>query len=157
MSGDDSLVRETTVPVEPERAWTLFVDRFADWWPQAYSFSQDQLTAIGIEPRPGGRCFERDATGQTLTWGTVFAAERPARLLFVWQITMDRRIEPDTNRASEVEVVFMPASTGTRIHLTHRSFRRHGGNWRAYRDGMGSEQGWSYCLACFAELAAGAG
>ena len=153
MSEDDALIRETTVAVEPERAWTLFVDRFADWWPQAYSFSQDQLAAIGIEPQPGGRCFERDATGQTLTWGTVLAAERPARLLFVWQITMDRRIEPDTNRASEVEVVFEPESTGTRVQLTHRAFNRHGGDWRAYLAGMGSEQGWSYCLDRFAAFA----
>jgi uncharacterized protein YndB with AHSA1/START domain len=150
---DDRLVRTQWVALPPVEAWRIFVDRFADWWPRAYSFSQDTLETIGIEPVAGGRCVERDRDGRELAWGTVTAAEAPKRLTFFWQITADRRIEGDTARASEVEVVFEPANEGTRVTLTHRGFRRHGGDWRAYRDGMASNQGWSYCLACFAERA----
>jgi uncharacterized protein YndB with AHSA1/START domain len=150
---DDWLTRRCTVNVPPAEAWRIFVDRFADWWPRAYSFSQDTLETIGIEPAAGGRCFERDCDGRELVWGRVTAAEPPARLSFFWQITADRRIDSDTTRASEVEVVFAGADAGTRITLTHRGFRRHGGDWRAYLDGMASEQGWTYCLACFAERA----
>jgi uncharacterized protein YndB with AHSA1/START domain len=150
---DDSLIRRVRVAPGPQRAWSLFTDRFAAWWPRAYTFSQERLAEIGIEPVAGGRCFERDAAGQDLRWGTVLAAEPPARLLFRWQITADRRIEPDPARASEVEVTFAPDGDGTQVSLSHRGFSRHGGDWRAYRAGMGSEQGWTYCLACFADLA----
>lgn len=153
MTDADWLVRRTTVAVAPARAWDLFVTRFADWWPTAYSFSQDRLSEIGIEPVPGGRCYERDDAGHSLSWGTVLAAERGQRLLFLWQITADRRIETDTARASEVDVAFEPIDAGTRVSLTHRAFNRHGGDWRAYLAGMGSDQGWTYCLDRFAEFA----
>ena len=59
----------------------------------------------------------------------------------------------DTARASEVEVVFAGVEGGTCLTLPHRGFARHGGDWQGYRDGMGSEQGWTYCLACFATRA----
>jgi uncharacterized protein YndB with AHSA1/START domain len=154
---EDWLTRSCTVNVPPAEAWRVFVDRFADWWPPAYSFSQDALETIGIEPVQGGRCFERDRDGHQLAWGTVTTADPPSRLAFFWQITADRRIEPDTARASEVEVVFAGVEGGTRVTLTHRGFARHGGDWQGYRDGMGSEQGWSYCLACFAARAQQAG
>lgn len=151
---DDSLVRSVTVPGPPADAWRVFIDRFQDWWPRAYSFSQDALELIAIEPVGGGRCFERDRDGRVLAWGTVTAAEPPHRLVFLWQITADRRIEPDTGRASEVEATFRPTGDGgTHVVLEHRAFRRHGGDWRAYRDGMASDQGWTYCLACFAAVA----
>lgn len=140
----------------PKTAWQAFVDRFADWWPHAYTFSQDALAHIGIEAELGGRCFERDRDGRELAWGTVTAAEPPHRLVFRWQITADRRIEPDPEAASEVQVTFKAADDGgTRVVLEHSGFRRHGGDWRAYRDGMGSEQGWTYCLNRFAQAAAG--
>ena len=150
---DDLLIRSVTVNAPPAKAWRIFIDQFADWWPQAYSFSQGALETIGIEPVAGGRCFERDRDGRELAWGTVTAADAPTRLAFFWQITADRRIETDTACASEVEVVFEAVDGGARVTLTHRGFARHGGDWRAYRDGMGSEQGWTYCLACFAERA----
>lgn len=153
----DWLVRSCMVDVPPGEAWRIFVDRFAEWWPPAYSFSQDALATIGIEPVAGGRCFERDRERRELVWGTVTAADPPARLTFFWQITAERAIETDTARASEVEVVFDAADGGTRLTLIHSGFGRHGGDWRAYRDGMGSEQGWTYCLDCFARRARRAG
>ncbi|MBK1668134.1 hypothetical protein CKO28_08805 [Rhodovibrio sodomensis] len=154
---EDSLVRCVSVPAPPDAAWRTFVDRFADWWPRAYSFSQDALETIGIEAVPGGRCFERDRDGRVLAWGTVVTAEAPHRLVFLWQITADRRIEPDTARASEVAVRFEAAGSGTQIILTHRAFSRHGGDGRADRDGMASDQGWTYGLRCFADAAGGPG
>ncbi|MBK1699181.1 SRPBCC family protein [Rhodovibrio salinarum] len=156
-SDDDTVTRTVIVPLAPAEVWTLFVARFQDWWPQAYSFSQDRLSTIGIEPKSGGRCFERDVKGQEITWGTVTKADPPDHLAFLWQITADRRIEPDPAQASEVEVAFEATDTSTRVTLTHRAFQRHGDDWRAYRDGMASEQGWHYCLDCLADAARTAG
>ncbi len=152
-AGQDMLVRSVSLPVAPALAWSLFVERFSAWWPRAYTFSQDRLAEIGIEPRAGGRCFERDTDGQELSWGKVVAATPPERLVFLWQITADRRIEQNIARASEVEVTFRPAGAGTQVTLTHRAFSRHGGDWRAYLEGMASDQGWTYCLQQFAETA----
>ena len=42
----DFLVRTRTVSLPPAEAWRVFVERFADWWPQAYTFSQDALAHI---------------------------------------------------------------------------------------------------------------
>jgi hypothetical protein len=52
-----------TVGVTAERAFETFVDDLASWWPPEYTWSQDVLDNIGIEPHEGGLCFERHGDG----------------------------------------------------------------------------------------------
>jgi hypothetical protein len=58
-----------TVNLEPDQAFDLFARRLAAWWPPEYSWSQDVLEEIGIEPHEGGMCFERDRTVSAATGG----------------------------------------------------------------------------------------
>ncbi len=151
---EDRITEAVTVPVSPERAFAAFVDDLAAWWPREYTWASDTLESIAIEDREGGRCFEAGPHGFTCDWGRVIAVERPFRLVFLWQINPDRTPQPDPAKASEVEVRFEPEDpSSTRVALEHRAFDRHGEGSEAYREGMGSPQGWAYCLErCAASL-----
>jgi uncharacterized protein YndB with AHSA1/START domain len=113
------------------------------------------LDTIAIEPRAGGRCFERGPHGFECDWGRVLAYDPPRRLAFLWQISPRREPVSDPARASEVEVVFVAEVDTTRVELTHRGFERHGDGAAEYREAMASEQGWPYLLRCYADAAVG--
>jgi uncharacterized protein YndB with AHSA1/START domain len=139
-----------TVELPREAAFARFVDDFRDWWPAEYTWSQDVLEQIGIEPREGGMCFERGRHGFRCDWGRVLAFEPPRRLGFRWQISPRREPVPDERRASEVELRFeAEGNCVTRVELEHRGFERHG-EGDAYRDALASEQGWPYILGRYA-------
>lgn len=101
-----------------------------------------------VEPREGGRWFERTTDGVETDWGRVLAWDPPHRLVLTWQITHEGLPEPDSNKASEVEVRFVgegPATT--RVELKHREFARHGDECGAiWRAGMDSTEGWTKFL-----------
>ena len=123
---DEPIRQAVTVPVPVDRAFSAFAD-LARWWPREYTWAADTLEDIGIEPREGGHCFERDPDGFTCHWGRVLTWDPPARLVLVWQIAPDRVPEPNPAKASEVEVRFHPAGTsGTRrMAPAPRPLRRH--------------------------------
>jgi uncharacterized protein YndB with AHSA1/START domain len=143
-----------TVPVGAERAFELFTEGLATWWPREYSWSGEVLEDIGIEAREGGFCFELGPGGFRCDWGTVRAWEPPERLVLAWQIAPSRAPEPNPERASEVEVGFAPEGPErTRVELEHRGFERHGDEAPGYRDALASEQGWPYILDRYAAAA----
>jgi uncharacterized protein YndB with AHSA1/START domain len=145
----DSLVRELFVRVPPERAFAGFIN-LGRWWPREYTWAQDVLQTIGIEPRLNGACFERGPHGFECDWGRVIVWEPPGRIVFTWQIAFDRTPEPDPAKASEVEVRFTEEALGTRVFLEHRAFSRHGEKGNAYREGMASPEGWPSMLERYA-------
>jgi uncharacterized protein YndB with AHSA1/START domain len=143
----DPIRRSVTVPAPPERAFSVFTGGIAAWWPPEYTWAQDVLDTIAIEPRDGGRCFERGPHGFECDFGRVLAWEPPRRLRFRWQIAPDRTPQPDPAKAGEVEVRFSPEGpSGTRVELEHSGFDRHGEAGAAYRDGMDSPEGWPFLL-----------
>jgi len=143
-------VRETTtVPVARSEAFAAFVERLGSWWPPSYTWSGDVLDLIAIEPRAGGRCFERGPHGFEVDWGRVVSYEPSSRLAFTWQISPRREPVPDPARSSEVEVSFTEDGEGTRVELVHDHFGRHGEGAADYREAMASGQGWAYLLGCY--------
>jgi uncharacterized protein YndB with AHSA1/START domain len=121
------------------------------WWPREYTWSQNVLHYIGIEPRLGGACFERGPHNFECDWGRVLVWEPPGRIVFSWQIAFDRTPEPNSEKASEVEVRFTEEALGTRVVLEHRAFSRHGEKAIAYRNGMDSPEGWPMMLERYAK------
>lgn len=134
------------VPVPVERAFALFVDELASWWPAEYTWSGDVLDTIAIEPRVGGMCFERGPHGFRCDWGRVLTLRRPDRIVFSWQIGPNREPVPNPELASEVEVRFAAVEAGARVELEHRGFTRHSGGAADYRAALESPQGWPYIL-----------
>ena len=145
---EDALRETVPVPVAADRAFDVFVNGFGSWWPPEYTWARSDLDSLFIEAWVGGRCVERNRNGDEIVWGTVQAVDPSERLVLAWQITPDRRIEPDPEKAGVVEIRFSAADGGgsTRVDLTHRDFVRYGTGWQDYLSAMASPQGWRYCL-----------
>jgi uncharacterized protein YndB with AHSA1/START domain len=147
----DPIRRTLTVAAPIDRAFSAFTEELGAWWPREYTWSGEALDTIAIEPREGGRCFERGPHGFECDWGRVLVCERPERLVFTWQISPRREPVPDSERAGEVEVRFAPeGDSGTRVELEHRGFERHGEGSADYRDALDSPQGWDFMLERYA-------
>ena len=122
---EDAIRLTLTVPAPAERTFTVFVEGFASWDLNEYTWSQDVLDTIAIEGREGGRCFERGPEDFWIDWGRVLVWDPPRRLLFSWQISPRREPVPDREKASEVELRFEEEGLrSTRIEFEHRGFSR---------------------------------
>lgn len=109
-------------PVEAFRAFTASFDR---WWPRDYQVGQAEMAEAILEPRVGGRWYERAVDGSECEWGRVLVWEPPHRLVVTWQINGNWQYDPDPARASEVEIRFVASGPReTRIELEHRHIER---------------------------------
>ena len=149
-------VRKTlTVNVPIERAFTVFTGKMAAWWPATHHIGKQPFTDIEVEPRSGGRWFERAADGSECDWGRVAVWEPPNRVAFSWHLQSDWSFDPDPQKASEVEIRFFPEGAGrTRVELEHRNLERHGTAWEQVRNGVDSPGGWMAILEQFAKAVA---
>jgi uncharacterized protein YndB with AHSA1/START domain len=142
-----------TIQLPPDAAFGRFTDGMGAWWPPEYTWAQQTLDAIAVEPHEGGRCYERGPHGFTCDWGRVLTCEPAERLVFTWQISPQRVPQPDPARASVVEVRFSAeGEAATRVELDHRDFERHGEGAESYRAAMDSPQGWPLLLKRFADV-----
>ncbi len=67
--------------IEPIRlSFEVWTDRIDQWWPADHTASGEPDTTVILEPRPGGRIFERTTSGVEHDWGEVTIWEPPARL-----------------------------------------------------------------------------
>src|SRR5690242_1501137 len=98
--------KQLTVKAPPERAFEVFTAMMGKWWKPEHHTGEEPFQDIVVEPRPGGRWFERDAKGVETMWGKVLAWEPPSRLLLAWQLNADFRYDPDF--LTEVELRFLP-------------------------------------------------
>lgn len=151
---DDAIRHVVTVPTTPEAAFAAFTERMAEWWPPEYTWAGAALSAVAMEPRAGGRWYERDTRGAEQAWGTVRAWKPPGRVVLSWGISPSRLPERDPTHASEIEVRFHAEDEDAiRVEVEHRDFARHGTDVAAdYRAGMDSPAGWPTILARFAAV-----
>src|SRR5215471_7293716 len=85
-----SPVRRSVVCRAPlEHAFEVFTAGMSRWWLKTHKIGKASLKDVVIEPRVGGRWFERGEDGSECDWGRVLAFEPPKRLLLTWQITAD--------------------------------------------------------------------
>jgi uncharacterized protein YndB with AHSA1/START domain len=152
---DPNSVRKVmSVNAPPAVAWRVFTEKMGAWWPLAvYKIGKAKAVDAVIEPRVGGRWYERGDDGSTCDWGRVLAWEPPSRLVLSWQISADWQHDPDLK--TEVEVRFIAeGKDGTRVELEHRHLDRYGARRDEMRGIFDSEGGWSGLLASFARAAA---
>ena len=145
------LVKSLAVPAAPERAFAVFVDELAAWWPLgAFSVGGETSTAAFERDADGRavRLVETLADGTTTDWGRVTRWDPPHAVAFTWH-PGER-----ADAATDVEVAFSPFGEGTDVVLTHSG-------WSARHDGAGARDrydgGWELVLAPFAERAGGSG
>lgn len=141
-----SLVVQTSI----ERAFEAFAARIGSWWPSFASIGSSPQADVIIEPRAGGRWFERGADGSECEWGKVLTWEPPSRLVLAWQIDGNFRYNPAL--ITEVEVLFTAlAERQTRVDFEHRYLERLGEQAVPARDRMDS--GWISILDAYGQLA----
>jgi uncharacterized protein YndB with AHSA1/START domain len=143
------VVKTVRVSLPPERAFAVFAEDIGNWWQKGKTIGSEPHVAIVIEPRAGGRWFERDAKGAECDWGQVLAWEPPHRLLLGWQL--DARFRYDPNLITEVELSFAPDGDGTRVTLEHRNLERFGADAAKVRESIG--EGWPFHLDAYAAYA----
>ena len=126
---DLTLRKTLEVAAAPERAFTLFTEGMAEWWPiRTHSVGEDRVETVVFESGVGGRIYERTLDGDEHVWGTVTAWEPPGRVVFTWHPGRG----PDTEQ--EVEVRFEPSGSGTRVELVHTGWERLGDRAGAVHD-----------------------
>ena len=150
----DTTVRiEIVVNAAAERAFKVFTERFDRIKPREHNMLGVDIAESVFEPRAGGRVYDRGVDGSECQWGRVLAYEPPRRIVFSWDISPMWQIETDLDKASEVEVRFVPdGDDRTRIELEHRHLDRHGEGWEGERDGVA--EGWPLYLNRFSALLA---
>jgi len=150
-------VRKTIrVDVPQAHAFTVFTEHFGSWWPLATHKigKQVAVTAI-IEPKRGGRWFERSADGTECDWGRVQVWEPPRRLVLTWEVSVDW--QPDRTIQTEVEVTFVADGPDrTTVHLEHRKLEEYGEQAEMMRSIFDSEGGYGGILQRFANAASSA-
>ena len=149
-------VRTSIVVDAPvERAFSVFTEDMASWWPEGHHILEGELAEMVFEPRVGGHVYDRGTDGSECRWARVLAYEPPNRVVFSWDISPQWQLETDPARTSEVEVRFVAEGPErTRVELEHRHLERHGDGWEAMRDAVGSPDGWQGGLQLFAAAAA---
>jgi uncharacterized protein YndB with AHSA1/START domain len=147
------LRKVVSVKAPPQVAWRVFTEKIGTWWPLAtHKIGKANAVNAVIEPRVGGRWYERGDDGSTCDWGRVLAWEPPSRIVLSWEISADW--QHDQNLKTEVEVRFIPeGKDGTRIELEHRYLDRYGARRDEMRSIFDSEKGWGGLLASFARVA----
>jgi uncharacterized protein YndB with AHSA1/START domain len=145
----EAVRREITVDASPEKAFQVFTERFDAWWPRGHSIAEPEMLQAILEPRQGGRWYERGVDGSETDWGEVLTWDPPHRLVLSWHIGGDWTYDPAN--FSEIEATFTPAGDGTRVQLEHRHFERHGATADALREAVGGEGGWNGLLKLYAE------
>jgi uncharacterized protein YndB with AHSA1/START domain len=139
-----------------ERAFHVFTAEMASWWPPDHHLLAAELAEMVLEPRVGGRIYDRGTDGSECTWARVLAFEPPERLVFSWDISPEWQVESDPGRTSEVEVRFISVEENrTLVELRHSHLERHGEGWERMRDAVGSPGGWGRGLRALAEVLAG--
>ena len=139
----DQATVTVTVAVNPDEAFLPFTRDINLWWRRGPRFrsAPGDKGIICVEPRLGGRVFESynlDAAagggervvevGRTKVW------DPPNRLLFEWWLA---NFVP--HEQTEVEVLFTPSSSGTRVTVVHRGWSHLRGDHPA-RHGLQSSE-----------------
>jgi len=151
----DTAVRKSTLVHAPQaHAFTVFTERMSDWWPlQSHHIGSQPAQRAIVEPRAGGRWFERAADGSECDWGRVVTWEPPHRLVLSWDIGADWKSHPGLG--TEVEVRFIADGPDTtRVELEHRHLERYADKAAEMRGIFESDGGWGMLLAAFAKAAA---
>jgi uncharacterized protein YndB with AHSA1/START domain len=140
------------VKASPERAFEVFTAGMTRWWLPSHSIlaSKSPQARVVMEPRVGGRWYERGEDGSECDWGHVLLWEPPHRLVLAWQI--NARWSFDASLVTQLDVQFNASGDGsTDVSLEHRDLDRFGADAVKVREALGSEMGWGGLLGSFAK------
>jgi len=136
---------EVDCPVD--HAFEVWTARSAQWWPKDHTVSAEDDLRVVLEGHPGGRIFERRASGIEHDWGQVTVWEPPERLGYTWHLNRN------ASDATDVEITFRPVGErATRVEIEHRGWERLGTEGEPWRDR--NRGGWATLLPHYVRVAA---
>jgi hypothetical protein len=144
----EPLLVELELRCSAAHAFSTWTERFGLWWPPGHTTSGDPDATVHLEPRLGGRIFERATDGREIDWGEITQWDPPHRLGYLWHIRRTREA------ATDVLVSFEDTDDGSRIRIEHTGWDRLGDQGRPWRDA--NRGGWAGLLPHF-QAAAEAG
>ena len=123
LPGDQASVT-ISLAVDPMQAFEAFTQDIDLWWRRGPRFrnTKSGQGIICIEPGVGGRVFESfDAAGteEVVEIGRTQVWDPTRRLVFQWRLANFGPAEH-----TEVEVLFEPSASGTRVTVMHRGWSR---------------------------------
>ena len=146
----DPLRLSFDIACPPEHAFEVWTARLSAWWPKGHSASGDPDTEITLEPRLGGRIFERTPDGTEIDWGEITSWDPPSGLGYLWHINRDR------SDATDVEIRFVDRGDGTtRLDIVHSGWERLGERGSSWREA--NTAGWSAMVPNFIRYVEAAG
>ena len=149
-----SVKRTLRVAVPIEYAFRVLTQKMGSWWPATHHIAKTPFAEVVVDPRVGGRWFERDADGAECDWGRVLVYEPPRRLVVSWHLQSDWSFDANPTRASEVVFDFFEEGPeATRLEFEHRHLERHGEDWEKLRAAVDSSGGWTGVLAQYEQFA----
>ncbi|HEV2549383.1 MAG TPA: SRPBCC family protein [Stellaceae bacterium] len=111
--------KSVRVKAAPAHAFEVFTARMGTWWPREMKIVTAPLKTVVVEPRAGGRWYERGEDGAEANLGKVLAWEPPHRVVMSWEINQHWR--PDATVRAEVEVNFIADGPDlTIVEVEHR-------------------------------------
>jgi len=145
--------QEIAVEAPVDRAFRVFTEQMDKIKPREHNMLGVDIAETVLEPRAGGRIYDRGTDGSECEWASVIAFEPPDRLVFSWNVSPRWQVETDPARRSEVEVRFIAEGPDrTRVELEHRHLDRHGDGWEGLRDGVAAPDGWPLYLQRYSDL-----
>lgn len=142
------LRKSITVARPVEDAFHLYTEGLATWWPlRTHSVAQADAQTCVLEPRLGGRLYERTSAGDEHEWGSVLVWDPPHRLVHTWHPGSDE------DSAQQVEIRFAPDGAGTRVELVHTGWEKLGDRMAEVMANY--RTGWDFVLGRYAEKATG--
>jgi uncharacterized protein YndB with AHSA1/START domain len=155
-AAEQAVRRSVTVAAPIALAFEVFTGRIQTWWPMAsHHIGQADCAAVVIEPRAGGRWYERGVNGIECVWGQVLVWEAPRRVVLVWQLSAHWQFDPLLHTEVDVRFTAIDDHT-TRVDLEHRGLEAYGADAMAMRDAFASPNGWNGMLDHYAQVAGSA-
>jgi uncharacterized protein YndB with AHSA1/START domain len=131
-----------------DHAFDVWTGRISAWWPADHTVSGEDDALVVLEPRAGGRIFERTAEGVEHEWGEIVAWEPPSRFVYLWHLRRDRA------DATEVEIRFVGRGDDTTlVEIEHRGWEVLGAEAESWRDR--NNGGWATLLPHYVAAARG--
>jgi uncharacterized protein YndB with AHSA1/START domain len=148
----EPIQRSVIVNRSVEDAFRVFTEGISKWWPlQTHSIEAMDRggvpTEAVLEPREGGRLYERMSTGEEGYWGTITTWEPPHRVVISW------KVNPEALAPTEIDVRFTEEDGSTRVDLEHRGWERLGE--KAAESRASYADGWKSVFGAYAEVANG--
>lgn len=142
--------KQVLVNAEPLVAFAVFASQTGRWWPRGHSVGSSPQVDVVIEPRVGGRWYERCEDGSECDWGQVLVWAPGERLLLKWQLSADWVFDP--NLDTEVDVKFVAQDEKTLVTLIHGKLEGYGKRADEVRGSLDSDGGWADIMARYADL-----